>query len=108
MVTQVLYLAVLLMIELLYWTMLLRRDYQLMNQKNLIDSFNGKLQAIYVSFDRMEVGDNGISAIKQISELHGVPVFSIINIQDIIEYLSQNKKHHSKVENIKEYIKKYS
>ena len=39
----------------------------------------------------MEVGDNGISAIKQISELYGVPVFSIINIEDIIEYLSQNK-----------------
>ena len=76
--------------------------------KNLIDSFNGKLQAIYVSLDRMEIGDNGISAIKHISELHGVPVFSIINIQDIIEYLSQNKKHHSKVENIREYVKKYS
>ena len=39
----------------------------------------------------MEVGDNGISAIKQISELYEVPVFSIINIEDIIEYLSQNK-----------------
>ena len=76
--------------------------------KNLIDSFNGKLQAIYVSLDRMEVSDNGISAIKHISELYGIPVFSIINIQDIIEYLSQNQKHHSKVENIREYVKKYS
>ena len=33
MVTQALYLAVRLMIELLYWMMLLHRDYQLMNQK---------------------------------------------------------------------------
>ena len=76
--------------------------------KKLIDSFDGKLQAIYVSLDRMEVGDNGISAIKQISELYEVPVFSIINIEDIIEYLSKNKKYQSKVENIQEYIKKYS
>lgn len=76
--------------------------------KNLIDSFGGKLQAIYVSLDRMEVGDNGISAIKQISELYEVPVFSIINIEDIIEYLSQNKKYKSRVENIREYVKKYS
>ena len=57
--------------------------------KKLIDSFDGKLQAIYVSLDRMEVGDNGISVIKQISQLYEVPVFSIINIQDIIEYLSK-------------------
>ena len=76
--------------------------------KKLIDSFDGKLQAIYVSLDRMEVGDNGISAIKQISELYEVPVFSIINIEDIIEYLSKNNKYQSKVENIREYIKKYS
>tara|TARA_B100001287_G_C22644608_1_gene511996 strand:- start:64 stop:705 length:642 start_codon:yes stop_codon:yes gene_type:complete len=76
--------------------------------KNLIDSFGGKLQAIYVSLDRMEIGDNGISAIRQISELYEVPVFSIINIEDIIEYLSQNKKYQSRVENILEYVKKYS
>ena len=76
--------------------------------KKLIDSFDGKLQAIYVSLDRMEVGDNGISAIKQISELYEVPVFSIINIEDIIQYLSKNNKYQSKVENIREYIKKYS
>ena len=76
--------------------------------KKLIDSFDGKLQAIYVSLDRMEVGDNGISAIKQISELYEVPVFSIINIEDIIEYLSKNNKYQSKIENIREYIKKYS
>ena len=76
--------------------------------KKLIDSFDGKLQAIYVSLDRMEVGDNGISAIKQISQLYEVPVFSIINIEDIIEYLSKNNKYQSKVENIREYIKKYS
>ena len=43
--------------------------------KKLIDSFDGRLQAIYVSLDRMEVGDNGISAIKQISELHGFQFF---------------------------------
>ena len=76
--------------------------------KKLIDSFDGKLQAIYVSLDRMEVGDNGVSAIKQISELYEVPVFSIINIQDIIEYLSQINKYQSRVKNIREYIKKYS
>ena len=76
--------------------------------KKIIDSFDGKLQAIYVSLDRMEVGDNGVSAIKQISELYEVPVFSIINIQDIIEYLSQINKHQSRVENIRKYIKKYS
>ena len=76
--------------------------------KKLIDSFDGKLQAIYVSLDRMEVGDNGISAIKQIIELYEVPVFSIINIEDIIEYLSKNNKYQSKIENIREYIKKYS
>ena len=56
----------------------------------------------------MEVGDNGISAIKQISELYEVPVFSIINIQAIIEHLTQNKKHQSIVENIREYVKIYS
>ena len=76
--------------------------------KKLIDSFDGKLQAIYVSLDRMEVGDNGISAIKQIIELYEVPVFSIINIENIIEYLSKNNKYQSKIENIREYIKKYS
>ena len=54
----------------------------------------------------MEVGDNGISAIKQIIELYEVPVFSIINIQDIIEYLSKNNKYQSKIENIQRIYKK--
>ena len=76
--------------------------------KNLIESFDGKVQAIYVSLDRMEVDDHGISAIKHISKLYDLPVFSIITIENVIEYLSQSKKYKSRVEKIREYVKKFS
>jgi orotate phosphoribosyltransferase len=76
--------------------------------KNLIESFDGKVQAIYVSLDRMEVDDHGISAIKHISKLYDLPVFSIITIENVIDYLSQIKKYKSRVENIREYVKKFS
>jgi orotate phosphoribosyltransferase len=76
--------------------------------KNLIESFDGKVQAIYVSLDRMEVDDHGISAIKHISKLYDLPVFSIITIENVIDYLSQSKKYKSRVENIRRYVKKFS
>ena len=76
--------------------------------KNLIESFDGKVQAIYVSLDRMEVDDHGISAIKHISKLYDLPVLSIITIEIVIDYLSQSKKYKSRVENIRRYVKKFS
>ena len=35
----------------------------------------------------MEQGDNGLSAIQEIKEMYGIPVISIINLDDLMTYL---------------------
>lgn len=49
---------------------------------------NPKISAVLVSVDRMEKGTGDKSAIQELHEATGIRFVSIVNIQDIIEYLS--------------------
>ena len=48
-----------------------------------------KLTAILIAFDRQERGQGTISATAEVTREYGIPVYSIITIQDVLTYLNQ-------------------
>ncbi|CAL4325492.1 orotate phosphoribosyltransferase [Buchnera aphidicola] len=49
------------------------------------------ISAIIVALDRQEIGNKTYSAVKEIEDEYGCKVISIINMQDLINYLSEKK-----------------
>jgi len=48
---------------------------------------NPKVAGVLISFDRMEKNNEGIGAIKAVENDFGIKVFSIVNIDDVVEVL---------------------
>jgi len=56
----------------------------------IINSFDASLAGIIVALDRQEKGQGEKSTIQEISARYTVPVTSIINLQDILDYLAES------------------
>jgi len=73
---------------------------------DLIKAQGARTAGVIVALDRMEKGQGKRSAIQEVEEDYGIPVFSIINLNDIIEYLeAQNERTY--LEAMKQYRKTY-
>lgn len=62
---------------------------------------------VAVALDRQERGESELSAIQEIETRYGIPVISIISLDVLIEYLSQNVNMSQSLEMIRNYQKKY-
>ncbi|MSP27934.1 MAG: orotate phosphoribosyltransferase [Methylococcales bacterium] len=60
---------------------------------------------VLISLDRQEKGQNDCSAIQEVEESFNMPVVSIINLADIINYLTVNAS--DQVNKIKDYQQRY-
>jgi orotate phosphoribosyltransferase len=60
--------------------------------KHLIESHGARICGVIVALDRQEKGLTDISAIQQIEQEYGIPVLSIITLDDLINYLTKNQK----------------
>ncbi len=60
---------------------------------------------VLIALDRQEKGQNNISAIQEVSQQFSMPVVSIINLKNIIDYLTANNSEH--VATILEYQRLY-
>ena len=63
--------------------------------------------AAFVMVDRCEKGRGERSAMAEVGEEFGFPVYSVVNVYDIIEYLEEDAKNSENVERIKNYLKIY-
>lgn len=63
-----------------------------------------KVSAVFVMVDRKEKGLTEKSAMAEISEEYGFPVFSVVDVYDIIEYLEEKDENKENVERIKAYL----
>ena len=63
-----------------------------------------KIAAVFVMVDRKEKGQTEKSAMAEISEQYGFPVYSVVDVYDIIEYLEEDEKNRENVERIKNYL----
>jgi orotate phosphoribosyltransferase len=55
-----------------------------------------KIAGVLISFDRMEKNNEGVGAIKAVEKDFGIKVYSIVNIDDVVEVL-YNKEVNGKV-----------
>ena len=63
-----------------------------------------KIDATFVMVDRKEKGKGEKSAMAEIEEEFGFPVYSVVDVYDIIEYLSEDPSNEENVERIKKYL----
>lgn len=74
----------------------------------LKNAANVNVNAVIISVDRMEKGNNQKSAIQEVYEEFGIKVYSIVNINDIIECIKNGDiKGQEYLEKMIEYRKKY-
>ncbi len=63
-----------------------------------------KVAATFVMVDRKEKGQGEKGAMKEIEEEFGFPVYSVVDVYDIIEYLEENPANAENVTRIKNYL----
>ncbi len=63
-----------------------------------------KVAATFVMVDRKEKGLGEKSAMAEVGEEFGFPVYSVVDVYDIIEYLSEDEKNAENVQRIKNYL----
>lgn len=57
---------------------------------DIITANGAKPAGVVIALDRMEKGQSELSAIQEVERDYGIPVMSIINLNDIINYLAQS------------------
>ncbi len=63
-----------------------------------------KIAATFVMVDRKEKGQGEKSAMAEIEDEFGFPVYSVVDVYDIIEYLSEDAENEENVNRIKKYL----
>lgn len=72
---------------------------------SILSSIEGaKVAATFVMVDRKEKGQGEKSAMAEIGEEFGFPVYSVVDVYDIIEYLEEDSKNFENVTRIKNYL----
>ena len=64
-----------------------------------------KVAATFIMVDRKEKGQTEKGAMQEIEEQFGFPIYSIVDVYDIIEYLEGDPKNEENVTRIKNYLK---
>ena len=78
------------------------------NESNqLIKANGGNPIAVFVAIDRQEKGSHGLTATEEVSKKLKLPVYSIINLIDIVSYLEQSDNYVGELVKIKEFQKLY-
>ncbi len=71
----------------------------------ILSSLEGvKVAATFVMVDRKEKGKTDKSAMAEVGEEFGFPVYSVVDVYDIIEYLEEDESNKENVERIKNYL----
>ena len=63
-----------------------------------------KVAATLIMVDRKEKGKTELSAMKEVEQEFGFPVYSVVDVYDIIEYLEEDEKNAENVTRIKNYL----
>ncbi|MBQ8840505.1 MAG: orotate phosphoribosyltransferase [Clostridia bacterium] len=66
-----------------------------------------RVAATFVMVDRKEKGQGQKGAMVEIEEEFGFPVYSVVDVYDIIEYLSEDESNKENVDRIKKYLEVY-
>ncbi|HEX9852870.1 MAG TPA: orotate phosphoribosyltransferase [Woeseiaceae bacterium] len=73
----------------------------------LITSADATVAGIVISLDRQEVGRDSRSAVQEVEQTLGIPVMSIVRLEDLIELLEESKEYGEFLEPVQKYQQKY-
>ena len=73
----------------------------------ILSCLESKVVATFVMVDRKEKGRGEKSAMAEVGEEFGFPVYSVVDVYDIIEYLSEDEKNTENVDRIKKYLETF-
>ncbi|WP_238149548.1 orotate phosphoribosyltransferase [Arsenophonus endosymbiont of Aleurodicus floccissimus] len=73
----------------------------------IIQRNKAKLSAVILSLDRQEKGEKNLSAVQEIEKKFKCNVFSIITLNDLINYLSENPNMSTHLATMKAYRENY-
>ena len=76
---------------------------------DIITANGAKPAGVVIALDRMEKGQGNLSAIQEVEQEYGIPVMSIITLNDIIDYLTQsdNPENQQYLDAMKTYRSEY-
>ncbi len=70
----------------------------------ILSGLNAKVAATFVMVDRKEKGQTDKSAMGEIADEFGFPVYSVVDVYDIIKYLEEDPANKENVDRIKKYL----
>ena len=70
----------------------------------ILSPLSSEVEAVFVMVDRKEKGKTEKSAMAEVGEEFGFPVYSVVDVYDIIEYLEEDESNRENVERIKNYL----
>ena len=65
---------------------------------------DSKVAATFVMVDRKEKGKTDKSAMQEVADEFGFPVYSVVDVYDIIEFLEEDEANRENIERIKNYL----
>ncbi len=73
----------------------------------IIDAAGAKPAGVLIALDRQEKGRGELSAIQEVEQQYGIPVLSIITLENLITYLEQQPDMQTNLATVKAYREKY-
>lgn len=74
---------------------------------NLIRADSAIPCGVIIALDRLEQGSNRLSAVQEVNNSHHIPVISIINLDDIVDYLKETANMQHNLQAIEIYRERY-
>ena len=73
----------------------------------LIQSAGAIPAGVVIALDRMERGSGQLSAVQEVQQVHGMTVMSIINLDDLVEYLYNHQELAQYLQAVQRYREQY-
>lgn len=73
----------------------------------LIRQAGGEPAGVVIALDRQERGNGELSAIQEVQQAYGIPVASIIRLDDLVEHLEGSTAHASFLPLVRDYRERY-
>jgi orotate phosphoribosyltransferase len=74
---------------------------------DLIRTGNAEPGGVVIALDRMERGIGELSAVQEVQQIHGISVTSIVNLDDLVEYLRNHKEFIHHLRSVQSYRAQY-
>lgn len=74
---------------------------------NIIRAESATPCGVIIALDRLEQGSNKLSAVQEVNNLHHIPVISIIDLNDIVDYLEEATTMRQNLQAIQVYRERY-